>query len=255
MSDQQAASEAKEKPDRSPELAELVKAMCAARLEFKPLHFNQENPAFKRDGKPSRYADLAACMEAAEPALNKHGLMSLQVVTTSQGFASCVTEIHHTSGQWLAKGRVTIPALAHTAHAYGAAITYAKRQSYVASHNLSAEADDDGNAASGVSPQAAYAQSQQVARKPAPKPSAPADVPDDNVKIPPAMGEFRTGIIWQFGRLKGKDLAEFTTKELSSSFDYLLAQSADPAKAKFKEKNDELAAKVMDEIERREVKK
>lgn len=242
---------------RSADIGELVKALAAAKLKFEPLHFNRENPAFKRDGKASRYADLGACYASAEKHLNANGLATIAVITTAQGSLTVCTQLHHTSGQWISD-RVTLPVQNPTPHGYASTATYAKRISYQAILGLYGDEDDDGNEASGVTPQAAYNQARQQAaeRKPAPKPSAPADVPDANVKVPPALsGEFRTGVIWQFGRLKGKDLAEFTPKELSSSFDYLLEQSADPAKARFKEKNDELAAKVMNEIERREGKK
>lgn len=248
MSDQQTAP-----ATRSADIGELVKALAAAKLKFEPLHFNRENPAFKRDGKASKYADLGACYASAEKHLNENGLATIAIVTTAQGSLTVCTQLHHTSGQWISD-RVTLPVQNPTPHGYASTATYAKRISYQAILGLYGDEDDDGNAASGVSPQAAYNQARQQATER--KPPAPADVPDDNVKVPPALsGEFRTGTIWQFGRLKGKDLAEFTSKELSSSFDYLLAQSADPAKAKFKEKNDELAAKVMDEIERREEKK
>ena len=240
---------------RSADIGELVKALAAAKLKFEPLHFNRENPAFKRDGKVSRYADLGACYASAEKHLNANGLATIAVITTAQGSLTVCTQLHHTSGQWISD-RVTLPVQNPTPHGYASTATYAKRISYQAILGLYGDEDDDGNEASGVTPQAAYNQARQQAaeRKPAPKPSAPADVPDANVNVPERLSRM-TGVIWQFGRLKGKDLAEFTPRELSSSFDYLLAQSADPSKAKFKEKNDELAAKVMDEIERREVKK
>lgn len=245
MSDQQTAP-----ATRSSDIGELAKALAAAQGEYEKAAKDSVNPHFK-----SSYADLASVTNACRPALTKHGIAVVQRLSSKQASVTVSTMLVHSSGQWISD-ELTVPVTKADAQGFVAACTYARRASLAAMTGIAPE-DDDGNEASGhATPQAAYAQSQQVARKPTPKPSAPADVPDDNVKVPPSLsGEFRTGTIWQFGRLKGKDLAEFTAKELSSSFDYLLAQSADPAKAKFKEKNDELAAKVMDEIERREVKK
>lgn len=255
MSDQQTAP-----ATRSADIGELAKALAKAQGQFASVSKDCVNPLFG-----SKYASLGAIVEAIKKPLSDNGL-ALAFLPIVNGKESAGVEgllMHAESGQCL-RASCVLPLMERIrkdgrplpidAQSVGGAMTYARRYCVSSLLNIVVDDDLDGNEISAAnSPQAAYSQARQQAaeRKPAP----PADVPDDNVKVPPAMSEFRTGTIWQFGRLKGKDLAEFTSKELSSSFDYLLAQSADPAKAKFKEKNDELAAKVMDEIERREEKK
>jgi hypothetical protein len=108
------------------------------------------NPAFR-----SKYADLAAVVDAVKPALAEHGLWFRQVTHPADGGVCVETVIHHASGESLACGPLFVPASKQDAQGFGSALTYCRRYSLMAAFGVPAE-DDDGNAA--------------VASKPANKP-------------------------------------------------------------------------------------
>lgn len=236
---------------RSSDIGELAKALAAAQGEYEKASKDSVNPHFK-----SSYADLASVTNACRPALTKHGIAVVQRLTSRQASVTVQTMLIHSSGQWISD-ELTVPVSKADAQGFVAAATYARRASLAGMTGIAPE-DDDGNEASGhISPQQAYEQATKVkqgkpAQQPKPQPREPGDdVPDDNVRVPDSVG-FRTGVIWPSGFQKGKDLAEFTDKQLSGSLDYCLAAVADPAKAKWKASNQKLADDVMAEIERRE---
>lgn len=246
MSDQQAVAQ----PSRSADINELAKALAAAQGEYDKATKDSVNPHFK-----ASYAGLASVTNACRPALTKHGIAVVQRLSSKQASVTVSTMLVHSSGQWVSD-ELTVPVSKADAQGFVAACTYARRASLAAMTGIAPE-DDDGNEASGHSPQAVHqqAQRQAEARKPQPKPSAPRepgdDVPDDNVKVPDSVG-FRTGVIWPSGFQKGKDLAEMTDKQLSGSLDYCLKNIEDPEKVRWKTKSQELADAVMNEIQRRE---
>jgi len=112
------------------------------------------NPAFR-----SKYADLAAVVDAIKPALAEHGLFFRQITHPAEHGVCIETVIHHASGESLACGPLFVPASKQDAQGFGSAMTYARRYSLMAAFGVPAE-DDDANAA--------------VASKPAAKPAEPA---------------------------------------------------------------------------------
>jgi hypothetical protein len=125
------------------ELINEVAAACAkAQVELKPALKDATNPAFR-----SKYADHAAIVEASR-VYAKHGVAVFQDVTTSEAGASVETRLAHISGQWIQFGPLTIPMAKRDAHGAGSATTYAKRYALSAALGISADEDDDGNAAS-----------------------------------------------------------------------------------------------------------
>jgi hypothetical protein len=108
------------------------------------------NPAFR-----SKYADLAAVVDAIKPALAEHGLWFRQITHPADGGVCVETVIHHSSGESLACGPLFLPASKQDAQGFGSAMTYARRYSLMAAFGVPAE-DDDANGA--------------VASKPANKP-------------------------------------------------------------------------------------
>ena len=108
------------------------------------------NPAFR-----SKYADLAAVVDAVKPALAEHGLWFRQITHPADGGVCVETVIHHSSGESLSCGPLFVPASKQDAQGFGSALTYCRRYSLMAAFGVPAE-DDDGNAA--------------VASKPANKP-------------------------------------------------------------------------------------
>jgi len=125
----------------SEQINEVATACAKAQLELKPAAKDAKNPHFN-----SKYADLAAIVEAAR-VFAKHGVAVFQDVTTSEAGASVETRLVHASGQWIQFGPLTIPMSKRDAHGAGSATTYAKRYALQGALNISADEDDDGNAA------------------------------------------------------------------------------------------------------------
>lgn len=91
-----------------------------------------------------RYADLAACMKSAAPALKATGLSVVQLVCNGK----LITMLLHKSGQWI-KSVVLLPQQTGDYQAFGSALTYLKRYTYCAILGIVADADDDANYAQG----------------------------------------------------------------------------------------------------------
>ena len=127
----------------SPEIGELAKAMAAARKKFKTIKKDTVNPFFK-----SKYADLAGVIEATADALAEHDLFIVQSPRFNGQTVTVTTMLTHGSGQWM-RDDLSLPMSKFDAQGAGSAITYARRYSYQSFVNVAAEADDDGNAASG----------------------------------------------------------------------------------------------------------
>ncbi|MBR1498525.1 MAG: ERF family protein [Bacteroidaceae bacterium] len=115
-----------------------------------------------------QYADLAACVAAAAPALQANGLA---VIQTIQG-QLLVTTLSHTSGEFInSQMPLNSQTLFSTSfQSIGSMITYLKRYAYCAILGLVADDDDDANAACGN--QVEYTDGKQSAAKPAARSSA-----------------------------------------------------------------------------------
>jgi hypothetical protein len=129
---------------------ELSAAMAKAFAQIENAVKGKTNPAFR-----SKYADLAAVVDAIKPALAEHGLWFRQITHPADGGVCVETVIHHSSGESLACGPLFLPASKQDAQGFGSAMTYARRYSLMAAFGVPAE-DDDANGA--------------VASKPANKP-------------------------------------------------------------------------------------
>jgi hypothetical protein len=113
---------------------------------------NSDNPAFKRDGKPMRYADLEATLDACKPVLSALGLAVMQMpVSDERGLGVHTVIIGY--GKTLDCGSFTLPLEAQTPQKGAGAVTYARRYALTALFGLAQE-DDDANAASAPKPAA-----------------------------------------------------------------------------------------------------
>lgn len=130
----------------SESINEIAKALSAAQGEMKPAEKSAANEAFKRNGRVSKYADLAANVEASREPLARHGLAVVQEATTTDRGIAVATRLIHSSGQWIQFDPLTVPLGKQDAHGVGSATTYARRYALGAALGLVAE-DDDGNAA------------------------------------------------------------------------------------------------------------
>lgn len=116
----------------------LAQALAAAQAEMKNAPLNKVNPHFK-----SKYADLAAIRDSVTPALAKHGIALTQtpefrgeawmLVTTLRGHGETIEAVY--------------PLSIDKPQAMGSQLTYARRYSLSAICGISADEDDDGNAA------------------------------------------------------------------------------------------------------------
>jgi hypothetical protein len=120
----------------------VAAALVKAQKEFGPALKSSSNPHFK-----SRYADLAACVEAVVDALNNNGIALTQRVSPSDNGVIVETVFIHESGEIINCGQLHVPATKQDAQGYGSALTYARRYSLMAACGIAPE-DDDGNAAS-----------------------------------------------------------------------------------------------------------
>lgn len=119
----------------------IASALVKAQKAFAPALKSATNPHFK-----SRYADLAACIEAVVDALNANGIMLSQQTRECENGVIVDTVFIHESGEMLSCGPLHVPASKQDAQGYGSALTYARRYSLMAACGIAPE-DDDGNSA------------------------------------------------------------------------------------------------------------
>ena len=122
-------------------LNRLAPALAKVQAELKNATLNKTNPHFK-----SRYADLAGIRDTVTPVLAKHGFSIIQTTEGSASGFCLVTMLLHESGQYIS-GRYPLPELLDKPQAMGSAVTYARRYALSAMCGISAEEDDDGEAA------------------------------------------------------------------------------------------------------------
>lgn len=129
--------------ERSASIATLTKDLALAQVEMKNPVKDVPNTFFK-----SLYADLAAVRDAVLPVLGKHKLAVLQMPTESTDGPALVTILSHESGEYI-QTTMLLRAVKNDPQGVGSAMTYARRYALQSIAGVAAEADDDGNAASG----------------------------------------------------------------------------------------------------------
>ena len=120
----------------------LAAALVKAQRAFGPALKDKTNPAFR-----SKYADLGACIEAVQDALNSNGIALLQQTKEDATGVTVETVFMHESGEFWSSGPLHVPASKQDPQGYGSALTYARRYSLMCACGHAPE-DDDGNAAS-----------------------------------------------------------------------------------------------------------
>lgn len=123
-------------------MKDIIKAFVAAQSEFRQPIKNKKNPHFG-----NMYADLDEIIDCSRRALNKHGIVFVQVASAVGRAASVTTQLIHESGEVI-EGTLTLMAQQETPQSVGAALTYARRYGAQSILGLAAEDDDDGNHAS-----------------------------------------------------------------------------------------------------------
>lgn len=118
---------------------DLAAALALAQAEMKNAKLNKVNPHFK-----SRYADLAEIRDTVTPALSRNGLAVVQGTETDGNAIVVVTRMIHKTGQWIES---RFPITYDKPQTMGSAITYGRRYLLSAICAISADEDDDANAA------------------------------------------------------------------------------------------------------------
>ena len=136
----------------------IATALLKAKKAFGPALKSKINPAFK-----SKYADLAACLEAVDQPCLDNGIVLYQETFEDATGVTVETVFLHESGEMLRCGKLHVPAAKQDPQGYGSALSYARRYSLMTACGIAAE-DDDGNGASKPS-------------QPAAKPAAQDDSP------------------------------------------------------------------------------
>lgn len=135
----------------TPESQTLHAALAAAQGEFEPIKRDKSvTVTMKSGGKYSfSYAPLESILHAVTPALSRHGLALTQATTALESGKEMVeTTLRHSSGETI-KNLIPIFVRDDGPQAYGSALTYARRYGVTLLLCVSADDDDDGNAAEG----------------------------------------------------------------------------------------------------------
>lgn len=133
-------------------LTKISPALVAAVNSMAGVAKTTENDGFKKNGKASKYATLADCIEASRAALSANGLCVIQGpgATNTEAKTLCITtRIIHSSGEWI-ETDFDMPLTKWSPHEAGSATTYGRRFALMAMLGLAPVEDDDGNAASGL---------------------------------------------------------------------------------------------------------
>jgi len=156
----------------SPDIAELSTALCKAQGAMQGAVKDSDNPFFK-----SKYADLSAVWDDIRSPFAENGISVVQMPTAGINGVSVVTQLSHTSGQWMRSKLTLLPTKkvkdesgqaieVHTndPQVVGGCITYARRYALAAMAGVY-QIDDDGNTASQTSKSQAVDDSVKVDSK------------------------------------------------------------------------------------------
>lgn len=125
----------------SQDRGELFAALSKAQAKITGAVKDSSNPFFK-----SKYADLAACLDAIREPMAENELCVIQTTSNNGGSVTVVTTVGHSSGQWMS-GELSMTPEKAGPQAFGACITYARRYALAAITGL-AQIDDDAESAS-----------------------------------------------------------------------------------------------------------
>lgn len=128
---------------QSEQINEIAAALSKCQGELENASKTSANPFYK-----SKYADLAEVINVCKEPLSNNGLSIVQLTDISEnGSIFVITQLNHSSGQWL-RGYYPAKPVKDDPQGLGGAVTYARRYAYSAIIGIAQE-DDDGNKASG----------------------------------------------------------------------------------------------------------
>jgi hypothetical protein len=118
-------------------MKEIATALVKAQKAFGPALKTKTNPHLR-----SKYADLAAVIEAVCDALNDNGIMFMQLTHDATDGVVVETMFVHESGETMSAGRLHIVTAKFDPQGFGSALTYARRYSLMAACGIAPEDDD-----------------------------------------------------------------------------------------------------------------
>lgn len=124
---------------RSETIGTIASAMAKANLEIKNPELDGVNPHYK-----SRFATLAAVLNAVRSPLAKQGIAILQPVTMDGNFVAVTTTLAHASGEWISETLSYPLPDRSTVQQIGSTVSYLRRYSLISFCGLVGE-DDDGD--------------------------------------------------------------------------------------------------------------
>ena len=121
---------------------EFAKALVAAQKDMPAVEPDGENPHFK-----SKFVTLGTLIAKVRPVLNRHGIAFAQFPSADEHGPTLVTVLTHEKGEQVQfAAPLILPK--NDPQGQGSAITYMRRYALAAALGISAQEDDDGNAAS-----------------------------------------------------------------------------------------------------------
>jgi len=225
---------------------EIFAALAKAQAVMGSAKKDSANPFFK-----SKYADLAEVMDTARKPLGDNGLALLQEATNDTEHVLITTRVVHASGQWMEFGPLSIIPGKKDAQGVVAAVTYGRRAAAQAALGMAAE-DDDGNSTHQQGPkvQTGQAAREAVEKVFATKLPPPASAPMPTEREPGDDSE--PSPVVPFGKNKGMKLSELNEKQLVWYFNAATENVADPAKEKYRAKEQVWLNAISEEMGKRQ---
>jgi hypothetical protein len=168
----------------------IAAAFIKAKKEFAPAMKTSTNPHYK-----SKYADLAACVEAVDDAFLNSGIVMYQETFEDVTGVTVETVLLHESGESIRCGKLHVPAPKQDPQGYGSALSYARRYSLMAACGIAPEDDDGNHASQPMKPK--YTICDAEVRKPAVAPAQSPVAGASEVAQPPVALD--APIIWNAG--------------------------------------------------------
>ena len=193
------------------ELKNIYAAFVKAQAGFAPALKTSLNPHFK-----SRYADLAACIDAVIDSLNTNGIAIVQRTHPDETGVTVETLFIHSSGESFSGGTLHVPAAKQDPQGYGSALSYARRYSLMAACGIAPEDDDDGNAGSKPKPAAAPTKAQPAGVDMTPKARA------DRMRVGVAAGD-AAGVAETLAKMPEEDMNEILALFPADTYNSVIA--------------------------------
>ncbi len=178
--------------NRSESIGRLALALAKAQGKIEGASKDSSNPHFG-----SKYADLAAMVEACRAPLAENEIAVVQSPSADTNLVRMTTMLVHSSGEWIESDTLQVQARDAAPQAVGSCLTYLRRYQLAGMVGI-APVDDDAEAAEGRPvPQPQRATGTAGPRPQAPRPMAPRP-PVRPADEPPPISDKDIPFAWIF---------------------------------------------------------